>query len=51
MKRDGYLEKCATWFDGCNDCSVEDGKIDACTLKYCRNNTKAFCKEKVAVGD
>jgi len=28
-------EFCISWFDGCNTCSVTDGKISGCTEKYC----------------
>ena len=24
---------CTSWFDGCNSCSVKDGKIERCTYK------------------
>ncbi|MCF7846591.1 MAG: hypothetical protein K9M51_00760 [Candidatus Gracilibacteria bacterium] len=26
---------CAVWFDGCNKCFVEHGKIGHCTLRDC----------------
>lgn len=29
------LENCTSWFDGCNTCSVNNGKVEECTLKFC----------------
>ena len=26
---------CISWFDGCNICTVKDGRLGACTRKYC----------------
>jgi hypothetical protein len=31
------LSDCKTYFDGCNTCSVVDGKIDGCTEKACES--------------
>jgi len=28
-------ENCTSWFDGCNNCIANDGKITACTKKFC----------------
>lgn len=28
-------ENCISWFDGCNNCFVSEGKISGCTLKFC----------------
>ena len=28
-------ENCTSWFDGCNNCFVNDGKIGGCTRMYC----------------
>jgi len=28
-------KNCATWFDGCNRCSVNDGKVRFCTRRAC----------------
>ena len=28
-------ENCVSWFDGCNNCMVSNGKAAACTKKYC----------------
>jgi len=38
-------ENCTSWFDGCNNCSVKDGKADACTLMYCETPTEPKCNE------
>jgi len=29
------LENCLVWFDGCNSCFVENGKITVCTERWC----------------
>lgn len=39
------LSGCVSYFDGCNDCSVKDGKPDACTLMYCETPTEPKCNE------
>ena len=26
---------CSSWYDGCNTCTVNYGKIDICTAAYC----------------
>ena len=36
-------DNCATWFDGCNTCSVNNGQLGACTLMYCHTNNEAKC--------
>lgn len=33
------LTNCISYFDGCNTCTVEDGKPNACTLMYCDTPT------------
>merc|ERR1711937_754604 len=35
---------CISWFDGCNTCSVADGKIKMCTLMYCFVKGMPYCK-------
>lgn len=35
---------CATWFDGCNTCSVQDGHIQMCTLMACFRRSKPYCQ-------
>ncbi|MCX6823272.1 MAG: DUF333 domain-containing protein [candidate division SR1 bacterium] len=37
------LTNCVSYFDGCNHCSVKDGKADACTLMYCEKPTEPKC--------
>ena len=37
------LTNCVSYFDGCNHCSVKDGKPDACTLMYCEKPTEPKC--------
>lgn len=34
---------CTSWFDGCNNCSVENGKTTACTLMYCETYQEPKC--------
>ena len=36
-------DNCASWYDGCNTCSVNNGKPGACTLMYCFINNEAKC--------
>ncbi len=44
-------KSCVTWFDGCNTCNVEKGKITMCTKRACRESEKraqkclAFARE------
>ena len=38
-------ENCTTWFDGCNNCTVKDGKAEACTLIYCEKNAEPKCTQ------
>lgn len=28
-------KNCLSWFDGCNNCMVNDGEIGGCTRKFC----------------
>jgi hypothetical protein len=37
------LTNCTSYFDGCNNCSVKDGKPDACTLMYCETPAEPKC--------
>ena len=39
------LTHCLSYYDGCNTCSVVDGRVSACTLMYCENPGKAKCIE------
>jgi len=34
---------CASWYDGCNTCSVNNGKIGACTRMYCFSPGESEC--------
>ena len=36
-------EFCTGWFDGCNMCSVENGKVGICTMRWCEKPTAARC--------
>jgi len=36
-------EGCATWFDGCNTCSVSDGKLAGCTRMMCHKYQEPRC--------
>lgn len=37
------LSGCISYFDGCNNCSVKDGKPDACTMMYCETPAEPEC--------
>ncbi len=39
------LTNCVSYFDGCNNCSVKDGKPDACTLMYCETPAEPKCNQ------
>ena len=34
---------CATWFDGCNTCSVTNGEVTICTMMYCYTQNDPYC--------
>ena len=36
-------KNCATWFDGCNRCSVRDGKVRFCTRRACLRMEDPAC--------
>lgn len=36
---------CSVWFDGCNDCSCQNGVIGGCTKKACTTYEDAYCKK------
>lgn len=38
-------EKCSTWYDGCNTCSIRDGKINMCTMRMCIRKGNPYCKQ------
>ena len=35
---------CASWYDGCNTCSVVNGVLGACTLMMCFTNNEPHCQ-------
>lgn len=37
------LNNCETYFDGCNNCSVVNWELLACTLMYCENPSEPKC--------
>lgn len=39
------LTDCISYFDGCNNCTVENGKPSACTLMYCETPGEPKCNE------
>ncbi|MEI8091206.1 MAG: hypothetical protein WCG98_02965 [bacterium] len=39
------LTNCVSYFDGCNNCSVKDGKVDACTKMYCEKPSEPKCSQ------
>ena len=38
-----YPCDCVKWFDGCNRCSIDQGKIKMCTSMACFVNTQSYC--------
>ena len=36
-------EKCSTWYDGCNRCSIINGKINMCTMRMCIRKGNPYC--------
>ncbi len=45
-KRTGMdLSDCISYFDGCNTCTVKDGRPFACTLMYCETPAEPYCRE------
>ena len=36
---------CMDWFDGCQNCVVEEGEILMCTNRFCYDLTSGFCRE------
>jgi len=39
------LTNCVAYFDGCNNCTVKDGKPEACTLMYCETPSQPRCTQ------
>jgi len=44
------LTNCVSYFDGCNNCTVKDGKVEACTLMYCETPAEPKCNEYANTG-
>ena len=38
-----YPCDCVQWFDGCNKCSINQGKIQLCTTMACFTNGPSYC--------
>jgi hypothetical protein len=41
------LNTCSSYYDGCNTCSVENGKIGACTEMYCMEKQAPKCLKQI----
>ncbi len=39
------LTSCVSYYDGCNTCTVKDGKAEACTRMYCDTPAEPQCLE------
>ena len=39
------LTNCISYYDGCNNCTVENGKPSACTLMYCETPGEPKCNQ------
>ena len=37
-------DNCATWYDGCNTCSVHNGALLGCTLMMCFRTEQPYCQ-------
>ena len=44
------LSGCINYFDGCNVCSVQSGKLETCTKKICETPIKPKCAEYANTG-
>lgn len=45
------LSNCESYFDWCNNCSVVDWKLSACTLMYCETPLEAKCTKYKSEAD
>jgi hypothetical protein len=36
--------QCTSWFDGCNICTVQDGKVAGCTKRFCEKLDTPECR-------
>ena len=43
LSKEDQLKNCKTWYDGCNNCFVQDGQIAGCTRMYCFQQGEAKC--------
>ena len=43
-------QSCATWYDGCNTCQVNNGQLGACTRMMCFRQDRAYCTRFQTVG-
>jgi hypothetical protein len=43
LSKEDKLKNCKTWYDGCNNCFVQDGQIAGCTKMYCFQQGEAKC--------
>lgn len=41
------MNKCSSYYDGCNTCSVVNGKIGACTEMYCMEKWTPKCLKQI----
>lgn len=41
------LQYCASYYDGCNNCSVESWQVSACTMMYCESPAAPRCTQFV----
>lgn len=41
------LQYCAAYYDGCNNCSVEEWQVSACTMMYCESPAASRCTQFV----
>jgi hypothetical protein len=41
------MNKCSSYYDGCNTCSVENGEIGACTEMYCIDKWTPKCLKEI----
>ena len=38
-------KNCALWFDGCNTCRINNGRIEMCTKRMCLRLEEPSCRE------
>ena len=42
---------CSTWYDGCNTCQCNNGKLGACTKRFCAVYEEAKCLDRICPRD